>query len=228
MTSGRSAAAGLGHWSLWGYGLLGVAFSQFTSHVNPMNLLPFGQLPPYSPRRFVPAEIDLGDCSQIAPLFDRREKRAGACSSVADLEEWLRDASELSAALDEEFPRRHIAMTCHTDNAEAESAYLHFVEKIEPELKPRQFKLSELYLAHPLRSQLPQARYGVFDRDTKVHVELFRPENVPLETEEAKLGQQYQKLMVALPVQFRGEEKTLVQMARYLEEPERALRQEAW
>src|SRR5207249_11355300 len=29
-------------------------------------------------------------------------------------------------------------------------------------------------------------------------------------------------------VQFRGEEKTLIQMGRYLEEPDRALRQEAW
>jgi len=193
-----------------------------------MNLLPFGHLPPYSPRRFVPANIELGDWAQIKPLFDRLEARARECSSVAELEEWLRDSSELSAALDEEFSRRHIAMTCHTDDPEAEKAYLHFVEKIEPELKPRQFKLSELYLAQPLRAQLPQARYGVFDRDTKVHVELFRSENVPLETEEAKLGQQYQKLVGALTVQFRGEEKTLVQMARYLEEPERALRQEAW
>ena len=62
----------------------------------------------------------------------------------------------------------------------------------------------------------------------KNHVELFRPENVPLETEEAKLSQQYQKLSGSLTVQFRGEEKTLVQMGRYLEEPDRALRQEAW
>src|SRR6185503_20822936 len=65
-------------------------------------------------------------------------------------------------------------------------------------------------------------------RDTKLRVELFRPENVPLETEEAKLGQQYQKLSGALTVQFRGEEKTLTQMGRYLEEPDRALREEAW
>ena len=61
-----------------------------------------------------------------------------------------------------------------------------------------------------------------------MQVELFRPENVPLETEEAKLSQQYQKLSGSLTVQFRGEEKTLVQMGRYLEEPDRALRQEAW
>jgi oligoendopeptidase F len=57
---------------------------------------------------------------------------------------------------------------------------------------------------------------------------LFRPENVALETEEAKLAQQYQKLIGAQTVTFRGEEKTLVQMGRYLEEPDRALRQEAW
>ena len=37
-------------------------------------------------------------------------------------------------------------MTCHTDNAEAEKAYLHFVEKIEPQLKPRQFELEKIYV----------------------------------------------------------------------------------
>jgi len=79
-----------------------------------------------------------------------------------------------------------------------------------------------------LRAQLPKQRYEVFDRDTKQHVALFRPENVPLETEEAKLGQQYQKVSGSLTVQFRGEEKTLVQMGKFQEEPDRALRQETW
>ena len=193
-----------------------------------MNLLPFGQLPPYRPRRFVPAQIDLGDWPQIAPLFDRLEARAAQCRTDGELVEWLLDWSELRSALDEESARRYIAMTCHTDDAEAEKAYLHLVEHVDPELKPRQFKLAQIYVAHPLRTQLPSPRYQVFDRDTKLHVELFRPENVPLETEEAKLGQQYQKLSGSLTVPFRGEEKTFPQMGRYLEEPDRALRQEAW
>jgi oligoendopeptidase F len=102
------------------------------------------------------------------------------------------------------------------------------VEQIEPALKPRQFKLEQLYLANSARSQLSKQRYEVFDKHTQVHVELFREENVPLETEEAKLSQQYQKLSGSLTVNFRGEEKTLVQMGRYLEEPDRALREEAW
>ncbi|MGH7993537.1 MAG: M3 family oligoendopeptidase [Limisphaerales bacterium] len=222
-----------------------------------MNLLPFGKLPAHKLRKFVPPTIDLGDWPQIAPLFDQLEKRAAPCRTAADLEHWLLDWSELIAALDEESSRRYIAMTCHTDSAEAEKAYLHFVERIEPELKPRQFALEKIYVAHPLREELlkvrwdeirrgelhePQIpsdngtrgvrpsgfRYEVFDREVKNHVELFRPENVPLETDEAKLCQQYQKLSGSLTVNFRGEEKTLVQMGRYLEEPDRALRQEAW
>ncbi len=193
-----------------------------------MNLLPFDKLAAHRPRTFVPQHLDLGDWPQIAPLFDQLETRAAAAKSAAELERWLIDWSELCAALDEEASRRYIAMTCHTDNADVEKAYLHFVENVEPQLKPRQFALEKIYVAHPQFNQLPKARYEVFNRDVKNHVELFRPENVALETEEAKLAQQYQKLIGAQTVTFRGEEKTLVQMGRYLEEPDRALRQEAW
>jgi oligoendopeptidase F len=193
-----------------------------------MSLLPFSDLPPYKPRRFVPANIVLGDWAQIAPLFDALEKRLGDVKEPKQLEEWLLDWGELTAALEEEGAKRYIAMSCHTDNADAEKAYLEFIEKIEPELKPRNFKLDQAYLAHPARTKLSPNRYSVFDRSTKQHVELFREENVPLETDEARLGQQYQKLSGSLTVNFRGEEKTLVQMGRYLEEPDRPLREEAW
>ncbi len=193
-----------------------------------MSPLPFDSLPPHKPRRFVPQQIDLGDWTKIAPLFDKLEARPPQCATPAELESWLLDWSEVSAALDEESAKRYIAMTCRTEDSEAEKAYLHFVEQIEPQAKPRQFKLAQIHVAHPLGPQLPKERYEVFERDTKLHVELFRTDNVPLETAEAKLSQRYQKLSGSLTVQFRGEEKTLVQMGRYLEEPDRALRQEAW
>ncbi len=106
-----------------------------------MSLLPFGKLPPAKPRRFVPQDADLGDWPRIAPLFDLLEQRAPELKTADELQAWLLDWSELNAALDEEGSRRYIAMTCHTDNADAEKAYLHFVEHIEPQFKPRQFKL---------------------------------------------------------------------------------------
>ena len=193
-----------------------------------MNLLPFGKLPVAKPRKFVPQNANLDEWAQIEPLFAQLEQRMPQLETAPQLQSWLLDWSELSAALDEEASCRYIAMTCHTDNANAEKAYLHFVENIEPQLKSRQFALERMYAATPLREQLPTERFNVFDRDVKNRVALFRQENIPLETEEAKLSQQYQKLSGSLTVKFRGEEKTLVQMGPYLEEIDRPLRREAW
>ncbi len=193
-----------------------------------MSSLPFGTVAPFRPRRFVPPEMDLASWENVEPLLQQLERRAGEAITVAQLETWLIDVGELYAALDQALSTRYIAMTCHTDDAEAEKAYLHFVENIEPRLKPRQFALAKVFLDHPLRGRLPKERYLVLDRDLQLQVELFREENVPLETEEQRHSQRYQKLSGGLTVQFRGEEKTLVQMGRLLEEPERATREEAW
>src|SRR4051794_22984861 len=121
-----------------------------------MNLLPFENLPAYKPRSFVPKDVNWNDWSQIAPFFDKLEARAAEAKTAKDLERWLLDWSELNAAIDEEGSKRYIAMTCHTDSPEAEKAYLQFVEQIEPQLKPRQFKLSQTFIAHPARPQLPK------------------------------------------------------------------------
>ncbi|MGB0579375.1 MAG: M3 family oligoendopeptidase [Limisphaerales bacterium] len=193
-----------------------------------MSLLPFGNLPVHRPRKLVPNEIDLGNWEAVAPLFDQLEADLQKCESAADLRAWIDSSGELSAALDEEGTRRYIAMTCHTDKEEAKNAHLHFVEHIEPQIKPRQFQLAKMFLEHPQRAELPPERYEVFDRDTALSVELFREENIPLETEEAILGQQYQELSGSLTVQFRGAEKTLVQMGVHLEETNRTTREDAW
>lgn len=193
-----------------------------------MSLLPFGSLPVYGPRCFVPADFVLSDPESLEELFDELEARLSRCTTTEQLQAWLVEVSELTAVVDENGSRRYIAMTCHTDDPVAEQSYLEFVEKIEPRLKPRQFRLAELYLKNPLRNQLPSERFMVYDRDIRVRMELFRQENVPLETEESRLGNEYQKLIGSLTVQYRGEEKTLTQMSRLQEEPNREVREEAW
>src|SRR5262245_6147172 len=114
-----------------------------------MSLLPFGTLPPYRPRRFVLAQVDWSDWSAIAPLFNLLDANIAKAKTADDLERWALDWAELSAALDEESSRRYIAMTCHTDSAEAEKSYLQYVEEIDPKLKPRQFALQQAFEKHP-------------------------------------------------------------------------------
>ena len=91
-----------------------------------------------------------------------------------------------------------------------------------------QFSLGKKTDSASYLKELKNQRYEVFIRDTALQVELFRSENVSLETKTAKLGQQYQKTIGGLTVQFEGKEQTLIQMSRHLEEPERKHRQKAW
>ena len=119
-------------------------------------------------------------------------------------------------------------MTCQTDDPEREAAYLAFVRDIEPKLKPIQNAIRNRYLDAPVRSELPRDRYFVFDRALENRRSLFREANIPRETQLAELEQQYQKTIGAMTVTFRGQERTLAQMAPFLEETDRAVREEAW
>lgn len=178
------------------------------------------------PRRFVPDETDLGDWQQVEPLFQRLLDQQ--LESVEDLERWLLDESELSACLSEERSDRYIAMTRDTEDDDKERRYLEFIENVVPRAKPWFHRLNEKYVACPHRGELDAERYGVLDREIEALIELFREENIPLQTETAKLSQRYQKLCGAMTVTFRGEERTLPQMARFLEDTDRGVRQEAW
>jgi len=175
---------------------------------------------------FVSAETDAADFDQLQPLFDALLERP--LNSVADIRQWLLDASDLSALISECSSRRQIEHSCHTDDEEIEKRYLHFVENISPKVKPLQFKLQQKLLDSPHAGELTDPTDAQLLREWKADVELFREENIPLQTQVTKQTTQYGKLSGQMIVDFRGEQVTLQQLARYLEEPDRATREEAW
>jgi oligoendopeptidase F len=181
----------------------------------------------FNPRRFLPDTIDLTDTVQLTPVFDQLSAKLDAVASVADLEAWLSDHSEVCAALAESSSLTYIAMTCQTDDEAKEKAYMHIVEVVDPWLKPRQFALMQKLTQSPFFAQLPEF-YAVYRRSVETQVKLYREENVARETAVAKLTQQYQKLSGAMTVQFDGKEQTLSRMGRIQEEPDRARREAAW
>jgi len=181
---------------------------------------------PEYPRRFTPQQIDLSDWTQIEPLY--RKLLDAKLDSKAALEQWLLDCSEVGSIIDEESSRRFVAMTCATDNEAAEKAYLQFVEEISPQLKPLGNLLDHKLIDCPFTAELDPVRYGVMLRSTRNQLELYREENIPLETELEKLSQQYQKAQGAMTVQFGGEERTMQQMGIYSIENDRSVRKDAW
>ncbi len=185
------------------------------------------KISPYRPRRFVPETIDLTDTAALAPLFERLKANLNTAASVEQLEAWLVDYSEVSAALSQSSAITYIEMNCQTDDPAREKAYMKVVEVDDPWLKPRQFELMQLLSSHPQFAKLP-AYYDVFRRSVETRGKLYREENVAREMEEAKLCQQYQKTSGAMTVQFDGKEQTLPQISRVQEEADRSRRQEAF
>ena len=178
------------------------------------------------PRTFVPADTDFGDWEDIEPLFKVLLDRQ--IDNPEELEQWLLDNSELMACVSEERSERYIEMSCDTAASDKERAYLDFLENIAPRVKSCVYALNTKYVASESRGGLNADRYGVLDREVTAEIELFREENIPLQTEVSKLAQQYQKITGAMTAEYKDEEHTLPQMAKYLEETDRDVRQQAW
>jgi oligoendopeptidase F len=177
-------------------------------------------------RSFVPREFDPADWGQVEPLY--RELMGRPIGSVAGLARWLTDFSELSSVVEEYGARRYIDKSCHTDDEAIKARFLQFGEEIEPRIKPLFFELQKKLIGSPYVGELKDRKYSVLLRKWGAEVEVFREVNVPLETESIKRITEYDTICGAMTVNFRGQELTLEQASKYLEDPDRAARQEAW
>lgn len=178
------------------------------------------------PRRHLPPNVDFGSWAAVEGFY--RELLERPIGDAGALERWLLDWSEIDSAFEEEGTSRQIAMTCATDDAEREKRFLDFVENVRPQREPWHDQLRRRLVELAGRFSLPQRRYEVLLRSVRNSCELYREENIPLQVEDAKLAQQYQKTTGAMSVKFRGQELTLQQASRHLEETDRATREEAW
>lgn len=177
-------------------------------------------------RQFLDKDVDLGDWAAVEPYYKELEGRV--IPSVDALASWLRDLSELESWLSEEGVVREVEMTCQTDDIQREKRHLEFIENMSPRIRDWSDRMDRKLLACEHRSALAADRYGVLLRRVENRVSIFRSENIPLHTEDEKLRQAYQKITGSIAVSFNGREHTVQQMARYLEEPDRATREAAW
>ncbi|MBL9032699.1 MAG: M3 family oligoendopeptidase [Phycisphaerae bacterium] len=175
---------------------------------------------------YVPTRLDATRWEEIEPLLTGLRERA--VRTPEDLQRWLEDRSDVEAACAEAESDLYISMTCHTDDAEAAGAFTRYIETIPPKLKPAIFELDKRQVELFKQFKPDPRRYEVIDRDTRAEVDLFRPENVPIQTELEKLSQEYQTISGAMTVAFEGREQTLPMMAKYQESTDRAVREGAW
>lgn len=178
------------------------------------------------PRHFLPADFVLRDWPGLEPYFKELDERE--IRSVAELEQWLKDASELEAVISEDACWRQIKMTCDTENKELEAAFNFFMMEIQPQIQPYSDRLNKKLLASPFTASLDPEKYFTYLRNVKKNIELFREANIPLQADLNVMQQQYGVIAGKMTVEVKGQEYTLQQAAKFLEDPDRALREEVY
>lgn len=186
----------------------------------------WSNLPPFVQRSFLDSQADCTQVDVLKIYYDRLEK--AVIKDSEDLEKWLKQRSELESAIAQASAVLYIQMTCHTDDEKKAKAYSDFIEHVAPFLKTRQDALNQKFWEWQKQFPLKSDYFDLYIKSIKTDIEIFRPENIPLQTKVELLSQEYQKITGSMTVHFRGEECTMPQMAKFQLSTDRALRQEAW
>ena len=172
---------------------------------------------------FLPEHFSLTDWATLEPYFIQLRDRE--INSGQDLEQWLKDMSEMEAFISEDACWRQVRMTCDTENKTLEEAFNFFFMEIQPKIQPYADILNKKLVECPFTKELDQEKYFTYLRSVKKSIDLFREANIPLQAEAAVLQQQYGSIAGKMMIEQDGQEFTLQQAGKFLESEDRNIRE---
>ena len=95
------------------------------------------------PRKYIPQNLTIA-WENLEPIFT--ELLARKIQSATELERWLKDRSEIEAALEEDFAWRYIKMTCDTSDEKLLADFQFFATEIEPKIAPLNNELNKKFI----------------------------------------------------------------------------------
>lgn len=177
-------------------------------------------------RTYLPAGFTVTTWEVLEPYF--KELSGRAIESTTDLEKWLKDISEMEAAISEDACWRQIKMTCDTTDPKLEEAFTYFCMEIQPKLQPYSDLLNRKLVDSPYTKELDQPAYFTYLRNVKKSIDLFREQNIPIQAELSVMQQQYGVIAGKMTIEVNGKEYTLQQASKFLESHDRELRESVY
>jgi oligoendopeptidase F len=174
-------------------------------------------------RHYLSEDFRVSNWEKLEPFFEELKNRK--INSVAELKQWMKDHSELDAVLNEDGAWRYIKMTCNTQNEELQESFNYFVTSIEPHISPYSNDLNKKLIDCPFIDELEKDTYFVYVRGVKKSIELYREENIELQTELRQKEQEYGNISAAQTITYNKEEITLQKAATYFKSNDRTLRE---
>jgi oligoendopeptidase F len=183
-------------------------------------------IPQRPARKFLGEEFSLTTWEQLQPFYDNLKNRS--IQSVGDLRQWFLDKSELESYLSENFAWRYIRMTCDTASEQYQQEFNDFVENFQPYLSAYGNELDKKAVESPYLGELKDTGFDVALRSMKKAIEIFREENIPLQTQIQTEQAKYGAIVGAMTVNMNGEEVTLPKASDFLQSTDRNLREQVW
>lgn len=178
------------------------------------------------PRRYLPETFVVSDWASLEPYFTELNDRS--IDSLQSLEQWMQDVSELEAVLSEDACWRQIRMTCNTEDPKLAADFNFFMMEIQPKIQPYSHLLNRKLVESPYSKELNHQEYFTYLRNVKKNIDLFREPNIPLQSELAVEAQNFGVISGKMTVLVAGREYTLQQAAKFLENPDRKLRESVY
>ncbi len=164
--------------------------------------------------------------ADMEPYFRELEATAltadnGTSSAAAA---WLRNWTLLDDAIYEVMARLYIGTSKNIADEVTDAEYTRWVTDLMPNLRQADQRLKEKFLA----SGLEPEGFEIPLRNMRAEAALFREANLPLQTQEEKLRNEYGKVTGAQTFIWDGQERPIPGLAPLLLHRDRAYREGAW
>jgi oligoendopeptidase F len=155
------------------------------------------------------------------PYFNDLIEREITAETV---EQWLLDWTKIGNLVYEVYSRLEVATTIDTTDEKSDKLRRDFMDNVLPAMMMTNNVLNKKLL----ESGLEPDGLEVPMRNIRGDAALFRENNIPLFTEESKIGMEYDKISGSQTVEWEGKEVTLAQLAPIGQEQDRNKREKAW
>ncbi len=177
-------------------------------------------------RNFVSPQIEF-KWENIQPYLDNLKNRP--INNLSDLQKWMKDRSELNEVLSEELGWRYIRMSIDTTHEKFQKDFQYFIQNINPHLAPYDDLLNRKLNDSRFKSELEKnPDFKIPLKRIQTNIELFREENIPLQTKLEEESQKYGAIAAKMTVEIDGKEHTLQQASNLLKNTDRSVREKVY
>lgn len=183
-------------------------------------------LPQRKPRVFLSEDFNPSTWPGIEPYL--KQLLESEINSVEELRNWLRNWSELQAALEENNRWIYVKTTLDTTDEKAKADLTNLYQNIYPHAMAYNNQLEKKLIACPYTEQLDKDLFFTTIRKMKKQVEMFREANIPLNTEMNIEQSKFDAITGVQSIEYKGSELTLQQAAVYYKSNDRQQREEVF